>query len=63
VAKSKVEELVFVDTSNDETLAFINRFRQTYYGVEVPYCLNSGTTSATKKSDKKKKEPKEDDRF
>lgn len=61
-AKAKVGELVFVPGSNDETLSFINRFRQTYYGVEVPYDLSSGT-SAAKKSDKKKEEKKEDDGF
>ena len=61
-AKAKVGELVFVPGSNEETLSFINRFRQTYYGVEVPYDLSSGT-SAAKKSDKKKEEKKEDDGF
>ena len=61
-AKAKVGELVFIPGSNDEALSFINRFRKTYYGVEVPYDLSSGT-SATKKSDKKKEEKKEDDGF
>ncbi len=62
VAKAKVGELVYVPGSNDETLSFINRYRQTYYGVDVPYDLSSGT-STTKKSDKKKEEKKEDDGF
>jgi len=55
-----VGELVFVPGSDEETLAFINRFRQTYYGIEAPYELN-GTASAEKKKEKKKDE--KDDGF
>lgn len=60
-AKAKVGELVFIPGSDDETLAFINRFRQTYYGIQSPYDLSSGTTSTKKKE--KKKDAEEDDGF
>jgi len=59
-SKAKVGELVFIPGTDEETLAFINRFRQVYYGLEAPYDLTSGGT-ATKKKDKKKDE--EDDGF
>ena len=61
-SKAKVGELVFIPGSDDETLAWINKFRLTYYGLEAPYDLASGTTSA-KKKDKKKEEKKTDDGF
>ncbi|NBP71595.1 MAG: hypothetical protein EBU52_23040, partial [Cytophagia bacterium] len=57
--KAKVGELIFVPGSDDETLAFINRFRKDYYGIEVPYSLSAGTTGAKKKEEEKK----EDDGF
>ncbi len=57
--KAKVGELVFVPGSDDETLAFINRFRRDYYGIEVPYSLSAGATGAKKKEEEKK----EDDGF
>lgn len=59
-SKAKVGELVFIPGSDDETLAFINRFRKTYYGKENPYDLG-GDTAKEKKKDKKKDE--EDDGF
>jgi hypothetical protein len=59
-AKAKVGELVFIPGSDEEVLAFINRFRQEYYGIEAGYDLG-GTSSASKKKDKKKTE--EDDGF
>ncbi|MEY4931144.1 MAG: hypothetical protein RI909_1868, partial [Bacteroidota bacterium] len=34
---------------------FINRYRQTYFGIEAPYDLNAGS-AADKKKDKKKDE-------
>jgi hypothetical protein len=37
--KSKVGEVAFLPGSEEETLAFINRFRKTYYGIDVPYSL------------------------
>ena len=58
-AKAKLGDLVFIPGSDDETLAFINRFRQTYYGIEAPYDLSS--PSAKKKD--KKKDDKADDGF
>jgi hypothetical protein len=54
--------LAFIPGSDDETLAFVNRFRLTYYGIEAPYDLSGGISSA-KKKDKKKEEKKEDDGF
>lgn len=51
-SKAKLGELVFIPGSDDETLAFINRFRQTYYGIETPYDLG-GASSAPKKEKKK----------
>ncbi|MCS6973287.1 MAG: hypothetical protein NZM13_02265 [Cyclobacteriaceae bacterium] len=48
--KAKVGELVYVPATEDETLAFVNRFRRDYYGIEVPYNLSAGT--AKKKSKK-----------
>ena len=51
--KAKVGELVFIPGTDDETLAFINRYRQTYYGIEAPYELSSGP-AAEKKKEKKK---------
>lgn len=61
-SKAKIGELVFIPGSDDETLAFVNRFRLTYYGIEAPYDLSGGSSSA-KKKDKKKEEKKEDDGF
>jgi hypothetical protein len=49
--KAKVGDLIFIPGTDDETLAFINRFRQTYYGLEAPYDLSAG--SAKKKVKKK----------
>jgi hypothetical protein len=59
-SKAKVGELVFIPGSTEEALAFINRFRQIYNGLEAPYDLASGG-SAAKKKEKKKDE--EDDGF
>lgn len=58
-SKAKVGELVFIPGTEEETLAFINRFRRDYYGIEVPYDLG-GLSSATKKE---KKKEEEDDGF
>ena len=58
-AKAKVGELVFIPGSDEETLAFINRFRKNYLGLESPYELNAA--AASKKKDKKKDE--KDDGF
>jgi hypothetical protein len=56
--KAKLGEMVFIPGSEEETLAFINRFRKEYYDIEVPYNLSG---SSTKKKEEKKKE--EDDGF
>jgi hypothetical protein len=60
--KAKVGEVAFIPGSDDETLAFINRFRKQYYGIEVPYSLSEGTQAVEKKTDEKKK-PADDDGF
>ncbi len=49
--KAKVGEMIFIPGTEEETLAFINRFRKEYYGIEVPYNLSAG--SAKKKQEKK----------
>ena len=61
-SKAKVGELIFIPGSDEEALAFINRFRQNYYGIEAPYELNSAS-SAAKKKEKKKDVKDEDDGF
>ena len=60
-SKAKVGELVFIPGSDDETLAFINRFRKNYLGLEAPYEL--GGTSTSEKKDKEKKKDAKDDGF
>ncbi|HEY3430668.1 MAG TPA: hypothetical protein VGK39_08335, partial [Cyclobacteriaceae bacterium] len=60
--KAKVGEMVFIPGSDEETLAFINRFRKDYYEIEVPYDLSSGTTGKKKEENKEEKK-KEDDGF
>ena len=49
---------MFIPGSDEETLAFINRFRQNYLGLETVYELNGAT--ATKKKDKKKDKSEND---
>ncbi|HEX8059568.1 MAG TPA: hypothetical protein VF473_01470, partial [Cyclobacteriaceae bacterium] len=58
-SKAKVGDLVFIPGSDDETLAFIKRFRKDYLGLESDYDLAGGTSA--KKKDKKK--DAEDDGF
>lgn len=60
--KAKIGEVAFVPGSDDETLAFINRFRKDYYGIDVPYSLSDGTAPAVKKKAAEEKK-KEDDGF
>ncbi len=57
--KAKVGELVFIPGTDDETLTFINRYRQNYFGIEAPYDLSAGSSEAKKKEKKKE----EDDGF
>ena len=52
--KAKVGEMVFIPGSQEETLAFVNRFRKEYYEIEVPYDLSSGTPGKKKEEEKKK---------
>lgn len=59
--KAKIGEVTFVPGSDDETLAFINRFRKEYYGIEVPYSLSEGSKVVEEKTEEKKKV--EDDGF
>jgi hypothetical protein len=62
--KAKVGEVAFLPGSEEETLAFINRFRKEYFNNDVPYSLSEGTSAIQKdegKDGEKKKE--EDDGF
>ncbi len=61
--KAKVGEVAFIPGSDDETLAFINRFRKEYYGIDVPYSLSEGSAATPKKADEKEKKKTEDDGF
>lgn len=54
--KAKIGEVAFIPGSDDETLAFINRFRREYYGIDIPYSLSDGTSSGGKKKEEKKDE-------
>lgn len=38
--KAKIGEVAYVPGSEEETLSFINRFRKSYYGIDVPYSLH-----------------------
>lgn len=60
--KAKIGEVAFVPGSDEETLAFINRFRRDYFNNDVPYSL-SEPTSIIKKADGEKKTEEEDDGF
>jgi len=62
-SKAKVGELVFVPGTDEEVLAWINKFRLNYYGLEAPYDLTGGTSAAKKKDPKEKDKKKEDDGF
>ena len=60
--KSKIGEIAFVPGSDEETLAFINRFRRDYFDNDVPYSL-SEPSSIIKKADTQEKKKTEDDGF
>jgi hypothetical protein len=49
--KAKVGEIAFVPGTEEETLAFINRFRKAYYGIDVPYDLSSEVSTPTVQQD------------
>jgi hypothetical protein len=57
-SKAKIGELVFIPGSDEETLSFINKFRNKYYGLEAPYSLSGGRGPS-----KKKEKDVEDDGF
>lgn len=42
--KAKIGQMVFVPGSDEETRAFVNRFRAEYQGIQVPYNLYEGST-------------------
>jgi hypothetical protein len=54
--KAKVGEVAFIPGTDDETLAFVNRFRKDYYGIEVPYSLSEPGQVVEKKKEEKKEE-------
>jgi len=56
-SKAKVGDLVFIPGSDEETLAFIRRFRKDYLGLESDYDLGGDVAK------KKKKEDEKDDGF
>lgn len=60
--KAKIGEVAFVPGSDEETLAFINRFRKQYFDNDVPYSL-SEPQSIIKKADTEEKKKEEDDGF
>ncbi|HEY0742111.1 MAG TPA: hypothetical protein VGD40_11645 [Chryseosolibacter sp.] len=61
--KAKVGEVAFIPGSDDETLAFINKFRKAYYGIDVPYSLSDGSQAIPKKAEEPAKKKEEDDGF
>jgi hypothetical protein len=50
--KAKVGEIAFVPGTEEETLAFINRFRKTYYGIDVPYDLSAEVSAPAEPQDR-----------
>jgi hypothetical protein len=60
--KAKIGEVAFVPGSDEETLAFINRFRKQYFDNDVPYSL-SEPQSIIKKADTQEKKKADDDGF
>ena len=60
--KVRIGEVAFVPGSDDETLAFINRFRKEYFDNDVPYNLSEGA-AIIKKADGDEKKKDEDDGF
>lgn len=58
--KAKIGEVAFIPGSEEETLAFINRFRKQYFDIEVPYSLSEGTSAVEKKEETEKKKVEDD---
>ena len=61
--KSKIGEISFVPGSEEETLAFINRFRKEYFDNDVPYSLSEPSSIIKKADTEDKKKKEEDDGF
>ena len=62
--KAKVGEVAFIPGSDDETFAFINRFRKEYFNNDVPYSPTEGTSAIKKdKEGTEEEKKKEDDGF
>ncbi|MEP6737405.1 MAG: hypothetical protein ABJA70_17915 [Chryseolinea sp.] len=61
--KAKIGEVAFVPGSEEETLAFINRFRREYMQNDVPYSLTEPTSILKKADGKTDEKKKEDDGF
>ena len=62
--KAKVGEVAFIPGSDDETLAFINRFRKEYFNNDLPYSPTEGTSAIKKdKEGTEEEKKKEDDGF
>jgi hypothetical protein len=61
--KAKVGEIAFIPGTEDETLAFVTRFRKQYYGIDVPYNLGEPQQAVEKKKDEKEKKKEQDDGF
>jgi hypothetical protein len=59
--KAKVGEMVFIPGSEEETQAFVDRFRKEYYGINVPYNLSGGTSTDKKKEKEEEKEKKKEE--
>ncbi len=57
--KAKIGETVFIPGTEDETLEFVNRFRKTYLGIQVPYDLHG----ESKAKSRLKKKDDDDDGF
>jgi hypothetical protein len=61
VGKVKIGEVAFIPGSDEETLAFINRFRRQYYGIDIPYSLNEGGSYRKKEATEEVITPQKND--
>lgn len=69
--KAKIGEVAFIPGTEEEVLAFINRFRLQYYGIDFPYSLGDLSAATPDKQEgapqetgpaKKKEEEKTDEK-
>jgi len=60
-SKAKIGELVFVPGDEAETLSFINRFREQYYGITVSYQLSAEAELNEEEKEKEKTDDGDDD--